>query len=462
MTQPAATTSHADRGWFGHPRGLSTLFFTEMWERFSFYGLRALLVLYMTATAAHGGLGFPTDKATSIVGWYGFGVYAAAIPGGWIADRFLGQYRSVFLGGIIIALGHFSMAVPSVTTFYLGLCLIVAGTGLLKPNISTMVGSLYDQDDERRDAGFSIFYMGINLGAFIAPLVVGTLGQRVDWHVGFGCAGVGMVLGLIQYAAGKPRLMPALERLSGRPPTSDARPWLRRFLEILLSPRTWWRRLVNLFSPDEWKRIGAIVVFFIFSCIFWAAFEQAASSLNLFADRLTNNHAFGHDFPSTWYQSLNSMFMIFGLAPLLAWLWIRLGPRQPSSPVKFALGLLFAGLGFALLVPASKMAQQQGMLVSPWWLVGVYFLHTIGELCLSPVGLSIVTKLAPARIAGAMMGLWFLSIAVGNKMAGWVAGFFDRLPLPNLFGVVALTTFVAAAILLLLTRPTQRLMGGVR
>ena len=445
MSEPLIASSHADRGWFGHPRGLSTLFFTEMWERFSFYGLRALLVLYMTASVAQGGLAFPTERATSIVGWYGFGVYAAAIPGGWIADRFLGQFRSVFVGGVIIALGHFSMAFPSVTTFYLGLCLIVVGTGLLKPNISTMVGSLYDKDDERRDAGFSIFYMGINLGAFLAPFIVGTLGQRVSWHLGFGCAGIGMTFGLIQYVLGKNRLLPALQRLG----QSEAR--------AAAAAEPWWR-----FTRDEWSRVSAIAVFFLFSCVFWGAFEQAASSLNLFADRLSNNRVFGYDFPSTWYQSLNSMFMIFGLAPLLAWLWIRLGPRQPSSPVKFSLGLLFTGLGFALLVPAAKMAQEQGILVSPWWLVGVYFLHTIGELCLSPVGLSIVTKLAPSRIAGAMMGLWFLSIAVGNKLAGWAAGYFDRLPLPQLFGAVALTTFVAAVVLLALTRPISRLMGGVR
>ncbi len=441
-------SSGTDRGWFGHPRGLSTCFFTEMWERFSFYGLRALLVLYMSASVANGGLAFTSEKASGIVGWYGFGVYAAAIPGGWIADRFLGQYRSVFVGGVIIALGHFSMAIPIEATFFLGLCLIVIGTGLLKPNISTMVGALYDKDDARRDAGFSIFYMGINLGAFIAPFIVGTLGQRVDWHIGFACAGVGMVAGLIQYVLGRPRLMPALQRLGqteqGAAPATSAEPW--------------WR-----FTRDEWNRVAAIAVLFVFSSIFWGAFEQAASSLNLFADRLTHNRAFGFDFPSTWYQSLNSMFMIFGMAPLLAWLWIRLGPRQPSSPVKFALGLIVVGLGFALIVPAAKIAQQQqGVLVSPLWLVGLYFLHTIGELCLSPVGLSIVTKLAPKRIAGSMMGVWFLSIATGNKLAGFAGGFFDRFPLPTLFGAVALTTFVAAAILLLLTRPIQRLMGGVR
>ena len=445
MTTPVPPST-ADRGWFGHPRGLSVCFFTEMWERFSFYGLRALLVLYMTASVANGGLAFSAEQASSIVGWYGFGVYAAAIPGGWIADRWLGQYRSVFVGGCIIALGHFSMEIPTVTTFFLGLWLIVIGTGLLKPNISTMVGSLYDKDDARRDAGFSIFYMGINLGAFIAPFIVGTLGQRVDWHVGFGCAGVGMVLGLIQYVAGRRRLAPALARL-GQTEKRAAPP---------SSTEPWWR-----FTREEWGRIGAIAVLFVFSSIFWGAFEQAASSLNLFADRLTNNRIFGLEFPSTWYQSLNSMFMIFGLAPLLAWLWIRLGPRQPSSPVKFALGLLFVGLGFLLIVPAARMAQQ-GMLVSPLWLVGLYFLHTIGELCLSPVGLSIVTKLAPQRIVGSMMGVWFLSIAMGNKLAGWAGGFFERMPLPTLFGYVALVTFSAAVILLLLTPAIRKLMGEVR
>jgi len=439
VTQPPDTA-----GWFGHPRGLSTLFFTEMWERFSFYGLKALLILFMTAAVTQGGLGFTDQRAGNVIGWYGFGVYASAIFGGLAADKVFGQYRSVLMGGIIIALGHFSMAVPTIPTFYLGLCLIVVGTGLLKPNASTMVGALYDPEDARRDAGFSIFYVGINVGAFAAPLVVGTLGQEVNWHVGFACAGVGMIIGLIQYVAGKARVMPALERL-GQTDTHAAR-----------SAGPWWR-----FQRDEWGRVAAIAVLFVFSAIFWGAFEQASSSLNLFADRLTRNTAFGYTFPSTWYQSLNSMFMILGLAPLIGWLWIRLGPRQPSSPVKFALGLFFVGLGFVLIVPAARMTQQ-GVLVSPWWLIGLYFLHTIGELCLSPVGLSIVTKLAPARIVGAMMGLWFLSIAVGNKLAGMAGGLFETLPLPKLFGAVAGVTFVAALILLALTPWLRRLMGGVR
>jgi POT family proton-dependent oligopeptide transporter len=372
-------------GWAGHPRGLSTLFFTEMWERFSYYGMRALLILYMTAPITANGLGFDTPRAASIYGWYTFGVYAAAIPGGWVADRLLGQFRSVLWGGIIISLGHFSLAVPALPFFYLGLALIVIGTGLLKPNVSTMVGSLYEENDARRDAGFSLFYMGINLGAGVAPLVVGTLGQRVDWHVGFGAAGVGMLLGVTQYVLGKNRLEPAMRRLDR---SASA---VRGATE---APKS--------FTAAEWKRIAAIGVFFAAAILFWGAFEQAGSSLNLFADRMTRLTAIGWSFPSTWFQSLNSAFLIV-LAPVFAWVWTRLGPLEPSSPAKFTMGLFFVGLGFLLLVPPAAMAQR-GTLVSPLWLTGVYLLHTIGELCLSPVGLSVVTKLAPASSSHDLRG----------------------------------------------------------
>jgi len=450
-TSPPATAAHTDTGgWAGHPRGLSTLFFTEMWERFSYYGMRALLILYMTAAVTSGGLGFETPRAAAIYGWYTFSVYALAIPGGWVADRFLGQYRSVLLGGIIIALGQFSLALAPLPFFFSGLTLIAVGTGLLKPNISTMVGSLYDTEDARRDAGFSLFYMGINLGAMIAPLVVGTLGQRVDWHVGFAVGGVGMTLGLIQYVLGKPRLMPALQRLDARNP-APARAAVTR-------PAT---GLAGGFSAAEWKRIAAIGVFFVFSTLFWGAFEQAGSSLNLFADRHTKLSVLGFTFPSTWFQSLNSLFII-AFAPMFAWAWVALAKsnREPSSPAKFGWGLVLVGLGFLLLVPAATFAEG-GTLVSPAWLVGVYLLHTYGELCLSPVGLSLVTKLAPQRIVGLMMGVWFLSIASGNKVGGWVAGFFETLPLPLLFGAVAGTTIGSAVVLVLLIRPVRKLMGGV-
>ena len=449
MTPPTTQVAGpGDRaGWAGHPRGLSTLFFTEMWERFSYYGMRALLILYMTAPITANGLGFDTARAASIYGWYTFGVYAAAIPGGWVADRLLGQYRSVFWGGVIIALGHFSLAIAALPFFYLGLVLIVIGTGLLKPNVSTMVGSLYEENDARRDAGFSIFYMGINIGAGVAPLVVGTLGQRVDWHVGFGAAGVGMVLGLIQYVVGKKRLQPALDRLGEGPGLAGR----------AVGPAGTVKPIG--FTTVEWRRIAAIGVFFVAAILFWGAFEQAGSSLNLFADRMTRLTVLGWSFPSTWFQSLNSAFLIL-LAPAFAWLWIRLGPREPSSPSKFTLGLFFVGLGFLLLVPAASQAQT-GVLVSPLWLTGVYLLHTIGELCLSPVGLSVVTKLAPARIVGLMMGVWFLATAFGNKLGGWVAGFFDTLPLPMLFGAVAGTAIVSALVLLILVRPVKKLMGGI-
>lgn len=426
----------------GHPRGLSTLFFIEMWERFSYYGMKAILVLYLVASAEKGGLGYAVARATLIVGFYNMGVYLMSLPGGWVADRFLGARRAVLYGGILIACGHFSMAYPSVVTLYAGMALIVLGTGLLKPNISTMVGSLYSLEDERRDAGFSIFYMGINIGAMVAPIVCGFLGQRVNWHYGFGAAGVGMTFGLIQYVIGRKRLA----RVGARPAARKA--------AAARAERA-------AFTRDERKRLAVIGILFLFSVIFWMAFEQASTSLNLFADRLTRNAVFGHEFPSSWFQSVNSIFII-ALAPVFSWLWIRLGKRQPSSPAKFALGLLFAGLGFFVVAYASSLTS--GGRVSPVWLAIVYLLHTVGELCLSPVGLSTVTKLAPARIVGFMMGVWFASIALGNFAAGWVASFFQagsETALVSLFLKIAFVTSGAAAILILLTPSIRRLMGRV-
>jgi POT family proton-dependent oligopeptide transporter len=418
-----------------------------MWERFSYYGMRALLILYMVAPPAQGGLGFDTMKGGSIYGWYTFGVYGLSIPGGWIADRFLGLYRSVLWGGIIIALGHFSMAFPRIEMFYLGLCLIVIGTGLLKPNVSSMVGTLYNKDDSRRDAGFSIFYMGINLGAFIAPLITGPLGQRVNWHWGFAAAGIGMSLGLVQYVAGRRYLIGA------DAPRTDASVAREEHHDTPKEP----------FTAIEWKRIAVIGILFLFSILFWMAFEQAGSSLNLFAERYTNLKMFGMDVPASTLQSIQPLFVIL-LAPVFAWIWLALGRRhrEPSSPGKFSWGLVIVGLGMLLLVPAASIAQAQGIKVSPWWLVGVYFLHTVAELCLSPVGLSVVTKLAPARIVGLMMGVWFLSISFGNKAAGYAAGLFDRLPLPKLFGAVAVMTISAGVILMILIKPIRKLMGNVK
>jgi POT family proton-dependent oligopeptide transporter len=441
---PGVTT---DRGFYGHPRGLSTLFFTEMWERFSYYGMRAFLILYMTAPAAAGGLGFADADAASIYGTYTGSVWGAAILGGIVADRFLGQYRSVLIGGVIIALGHFALAFKELAFFYSGLALIVVGTGLLKPNVSTLVGSLYEPGDTRRDAGFSIFYMGINLGAFIGPLIAGYLAQRVDWHLGFASAGVGMTFGVTQYILGKRRLQPALDRLEAAPSPRIA----RTAGSTALTPDAF------RFTRAEWKRMGAIVIFFLVAILFWGAYEQAGSTLNLFADRFTRLEIFGFSFPSSWFQSVQPIFVIL-LAPMFAWLWVRLGRLEPSVAAKFAFGLLFMGLAFLILVPAGAAAQTApGVRVSPWWLVASYGISELGELCLSPVGLSAVTKLSPVRIVGLMMGVWFLSNAFGNKLAGWAAGFFSTTPLDTLFGVVAAVLLAAAVVMFLLVKPIRRL-----
>jgi proton-dependent oligopeptide transporter, POT family len=454
MVPVAPQLAVADDSFFGHPRGLATLFFTEMWERFSYYGMRAFLILYMTAPVAAGGLGFADARAASIYGTYTGSVWGAAILGGVVADRFLGQYRSVLLGGIIIAAGHFTLAFKALPFFYTGLALIVVGTGLLKPNVSTMVGSLYAPGDARRDAGFSIFYMGINLGAFIGPLVSGWLAQRVDWHLGFASAGVGMVLGLMQYVFGKRRLQPALVRLAQKPDSESAQ---RPHAPAVVSGSG----LLG-FTGDEWKRMAAIVVFFLVAVLFWGAYEQAGSTLNLFADRYTRLEVLGFSFPSSWFQSVQPIFVI-ALAPVFAWVWIRLGSREPSVPAKFALAVFFMGLAFLVLVPAGAMAQSgAGARVSPWWLIAAYAISELGELCLSPVGLSAVTKLAPVRIIGFMMGVWFLSNSFGNKLAGWAAGFFSSMPLASLFGTVAGVLLATTLVMVFLIRPTRRLMGDVR
>ena len=433
--------------WFGHPRGLATLFFAEMWERFSYYGMRALLILYMTALSTNGGLGFDIGKAAAIYGWYTFLVYAVGIPGGLIADRWLGHFRAVLLGGIVIAMGHFTLAIPGLVPFYLGLGLIVLGTGLLKPNISTMVGLLYMPSDVRRDGGFSVYYMGINLGAALAPLVCGYLGQRIGWHWGFAAAGVGMILGLVQYYLGRRHLpiSPRASAMSAAKSSSNSR-----------DPAS------GKLTPTEWKRLGVIASLFIFAVLFWAAFEQAGSSLNLFADRYTRLSVFGLEFPSSWFQSLNAVFVLL-FAPVFSWLWVRLGPREPSSPVKFVWGLILVGLGFLLLAPGASFAQAgTGVRISPMWLAGAYLLHTLGELCLSPVGLSMVTKLAPLRLVGSVMGIWFLTNAFGNKFGGMIAGYFERLPLPQLFGAVGAVAIGAGVVLLLFVKPIKNMMGGVK
>jgi len=497
MAVPAAARApEYDTAFFGHPRGLSTLFFTEMWERFSYYGMRALLILFMTAPATAGGLGFDTGVAGAVYGLYTSMVYMTSVPGGWVADRLIGQRRAVLVGGIVIACGHFSMAFSSLTTFYLGLALIVVGTGLLKGNAAVIVGALYGPRDQRRDAGFSIYYMGINLGAFVAPLVCGYLGQRVNWHIGFGAAGVGMVVGVIQYVAGAKYLGDAgLRPAPAESPAAAARLRTRAlaggavallvlvgfalgmysgalpitakqvadgagyFLLITVVVFFGWLFFAGTWTPGERKRLYAIGVLFVASAIFWSEFEQAGSTLNLFGDRATRTSALGWEFPSSYFQSLQPLFIIT-FAPVFAWVWMRLGRREPSSPAKFGVGLLFVGAGFALLVVAAGLSAN-GVKVAPWWLVVTYLLHTFGELSLSPVGLSATTKLAPARVAGLMMGVFYLAISVGNFIGGRLASLYGSMPLPNLFGAIAAVGIAAGLVMFALTPPIKRLMGDV-
>jgi POT family proton-dependent oligopeptide transporter len=441
--------------WLGHPRGLATLFFTEMWERFSYYGMRALLVLYMVGSTQQPGLGFDVKRATAIYALYTMCVYLSGIPGGWIADRVLGHYRAVLFGGIIIAAGHFSMAVPGLPFFYLGLGLIVIGTGLLKPNVSSMVGTLYRRDDKRRDAGFSLFYMGINLGAFIAPLICGWLGQKWNWHFGFVAAGFGMIIGLIQYVAGRKYLTPVSDDDIASPNVTAAATDTAPQTDLAPPPA---RKL----SGSDWARIGAIGILTTFALLFWAGFEQAGSSLTLFADRATRLTVFGFDYPSSWFQSVEPLFVIL-FSPIFAWIWLSMARanREPSSPSKFTLGLFFLSLSFLLVVPAARYFEHSGQRVSPMWLVGLYFLQMVGELCLSPVGLSMVTKLAPRHLVGLMMGVWFFATAMGNYVAGWAAGFLQDRTYSEVFQAAFLSVAVAAVILAILIKPIKKMMHGV-
>lgn len=493
----SAATASAEPSFFGHPRGLSTLFFTELWERFSYYGMRALLILFMTAPAAEGGLGFSVASAGAIYGLFTALVYLAGLPGGWIADRLLGQRRAVFIGGLLIAAGNFLLAVHSVPLFFAGLLVIAAGTGLLKPNVSAIVGQLYEAGDARRDAGFSIFYMGINLGAFLAPLACGWAGQRVNWHLGFALAGLGMTLGAIQYVRGWKHLKGAGLLPPGAATLGERKRLVRRLIVLIaialallgsiaaaafagairLTPQLVsdvfglglvgavlgvfaWLLLGGRWTREERRRLIVVAGLFAASTVFWAVFEQAGSTLNLFAQRSVDKRILGFQFPASWLQSLNSLFII-ALAPVFAWIWVRLGDREPSSPVKFVLGLAGASAGFAILIePASRA--EAGLLVSPLWLVATYLLHTCGELCLSPVGLSAMTKLAPARVAGFLMGVWFLSLSAGNYLGGRMAALYEAMSLPKLFASVAGFSLAAAILLALFARPMKQLMGGVK
>jgi POT family proton-dependent oligopeptide transporter len=466
-----------------------------MWERFSYYGMRAILVLFMTNAVGTGGMGMDDVTATAIYGLYTAAVYVVALPGGWVADHLLGLRRAVFWGGTVIALGHFTLAIPNIYAFYVGLTLIVIGTGLLKPNISAIVGDLYPDGGARRDAGFSIYYMGINVGGFLGPLICGYLGEAVDWHLGFGAAGVGMVLGLIQYsfggrhlgAAGELRpemvapakrsaatraLLRTLEGVVGLGLIAAALQaagairlslvgfvdWTGLFIVSLAASYLLYVVLFGGLTSLEKKRVGVIAVCFLAAACFWSGFEQAGSSMNLFAERLTNRMIGGWEMPASWLQSVNGVFIIL-LAPLFSALWIWMGSRNPSIPAKMGFGLIFLGVGFAVLAWGSANATLEHP-VSPSWLVVTYFFHTIGELCLSPIGLSSITRLSPARYVGQMMGIWFMGAALGNLVAGRVAGLIESLPLPQPFGSVTLFSVGTGLLLLLFTKPLRGWIGN--
>jgi POT family proton-dependent oligopeptide transporter len=505
MTDSVATVDRSiDAEVFGHPRGLVTLFFTEMWERLSYYGMRALLVLFMTDQVMSGGLGLTDTTATAIYGIYTALVYLVALPGGWMADRLLGAQRAVFYGGIIIMSGHFVLAIPTVHAFFIGLLLVVLGTGLLKPNVSAIVGELYAPGDPRRDGGFSIFYMGINVGAMLGPLVCGTLAQSPNfgWHYGFAAAGVGMLFGVVQFRQtrrylGSAGLEPSTSGDAARDAASRRNGWrlvavslvaLCVFVALALTggisldPVAIARGstvvivgvtvafFVYIFAFGrldgvEKKRIVVFIALLLGSAMFWSGFEQAGSSLNIFADRYTQLEVGGLTLLSTWFQSVNSIFII-AFAPVFAWLWVALAQRQlnPSTPAKFGIGLLFLALGFFMMVIASS-AVADGSKAMPTWLILTYLFHTFGELALSPVGLSATTKLAPRRFVGQMMGIWFVSIALGNLIAGQLAGEFDPdnvQAFPDQYWFIVMTTAGTGIILLILARPLRKLMGGIQ
>lgn len=480
-------------GFFGHPKGLSTLFFTEFWERFSYYGMRAILVYYMYYEVSKGGLGMDETTALAIASIYGSLVYMSGIIGGWFADRLLGTSRSVFYGGILIMIGHILLAMPgNIALFFASMIAIVLGTGLLKPNVSSMVGELYVEKDTRRDAGFSIFVMGINLGGFLAPLIVGTVGLDYNFHLGFGIAAVGMLLGLIVFVVTKKTSLGLAGTVIANPLKGDERKKVfTRFgiaavvLAVLLavtiptglltistfigtvgvlgfliptmyfifmyrSPKT---------TADERSRIIAYIPLFLASVMFWAIQEQGATILARFADQRTQLEFLGFNLSPAWFQSLNPLFIVL-FAPIFAWLWVKLGDRQPSIPKKFSLGLLFAGLSFLIiLLPA--MLGGSGALVSPLWLVLSYLIVVFGELCLSPVGLSATTKLAPAAFSAQTMSLWFLSNAAAQALNAQLVKFYSEDSEMLYFGTIGGASIALALLLFLLAPKIQSFMKGV-
>lgn len=435
----------------GHPRGLFLLFGTELWERFSYYAMRAILVLYLTDTTIHGGLGWTQKEALDLYGIYTGLVYITPLIGGWLADNYLGQRKSILIGGALMAIGQFTLALPSdllglsaVHGFVLGLVFLIAGNGLFKPNISTMVGDLYEDGDHRRDGAFTIFYMGINLGALMAGIIAGAVTNEFGWKAGFVAAGTGMLISLVMQITLAQRWLGDIGRVPAA--VNDAN-----------------KKHQNKKTPltkEEVDRLKVILVMGLFVIIFWAGFEQAGGLMNIYTQQYTDRMLGSFEVPTAWFQSLNPFFIIT-CAPIVAAIWVKMGSKEPNSPVKFAMGLFFLAIGFVCMVGA--VVEQGGdvtVKTSMLWLVGAFFFHTMGELCLSPIGLSMVTKLAPLRLASLMMGVWFGFNAVANYVAGLIGAHVGELGAMSIFGGIAVTATVCGVILLMFSNKLVYWMHG--
>ncbi|MCT2544935.1 peptide MFS transporter [Streptomyces atratus] len=492
LTKDPASTSGSAKTFFGHPRGLATLFMTEMWERFSFYGMRALLPLYLVSSS---GLHMNAATATAIYSIYMAMVYLLAMPGGWFGDRVWGPRKTVTISAAIIMLGHLTLALPGSGTFFAGLALVALGSGLLKANISTMVGHLYNgPEDARRDGGFTVFYMGINLGAFAAPLIIGTIGEKVNWHLGFAIAAAGMALGLAQFLIGT-RHLSARSSIVPKPLSAEERrTTLRKGLLWLIVAVVFYGVLVATdvytlnwalvpitvagllipiavlvrikrdrdLSKTEQSKMSGYIWFFVAAAVFWMIYDQGGSTLSLFGESSTTNSVFGVDFPTSWYQSVNPVF-IMALAPVVAWIWLALNRRgkEPSTVVKFGSGLFLVGVSFLVFMLPLTMTTD-GDKVSPMWLVSIYFLQTVGELCLSPVGLSVTTKMAPAKYGSQMMGVWFLAVTAGDCTTSLLSLAGVDLNKTGMVGLEAALAIVAGFAIWMYRKKVSQLMGDVR
>jgi len=429
---------------FGHPKGLYVLFFTEMWERFSYYGMRAILVLYLTAKTLgeNPGLGWSNKEALALYGWYTMLVYVASIPGGWIADKILGQKKSVLVGGVLLVFGHSVLAIEQSWAFYTGLGLIIAGVGMLKPNISTMVGGLYQQGDIRRDKGFTIFYIGINVGAFLASIIVGYVGEVHGWHYGFGLAGIGMALGLLQYIMGQKHLTNVGNFIGASTNKKDIAAKNRPLTKI------------------EKDRVIVLIISFLLVIVFWGAFEQAGGLMNIYAKEKTSRMLLGFEVPASWFQSLNAMFIIFlGTTVAAYWANRKLKGKVSSSLFKMIIGLIIMGTGFFFMTAASAQYEANGS-SAMYWLVLAYLFHTIGELCISPVALSYITKLAPVKYAALMMGIYFATTGFGNKLAGLLGESAESLGEYTIFTGIAIFCILFGLLVMLFRKRLEMLTHG--